>query len=126
MKSHVIKSSAGTIIAYKQDENIDSIRRIADSLGIRLVRTEENRAGEAVGYLAGFGGFSSNGSSESADSGCLIFAELSSKQIDFVLSSLRKSGISIPFKAVVTASNQSWSLKKLISELSKEYDRLGG
>ncbi len=126
MKSRIIKTVPETIIAYKQRENLAFLKRIAASLKISLTVAEDNLAGESVGFLAGYGGFASNGSSEEAEEGCLIFANLSSSNVDKVLSALREAKISIPYKAVVTASNQSWSLKKLISELAAERSRLGG
>lgn len=126
MKSRIINPVPETVIIYKTAENTESIRRIADKLNVKVIEATDRQAGETVGFLAGFGGFSSNGSSEEADESCMIFSAISGKKLDTFLAELRKSEISIPYKAVVTASNQSWSLKKLLTELIKEREQLGG
>lgn len=126
MRSRIIKTVPETVIAYKMDEYTQKLRRIASSNGIKLTEAGGDKAGETVGFLAGYSGFASNGSSEEAEESCIVFAGLSSRQIDSFLSDMRKNGVSVPLKAVVTASNQSWSLKKLLSELKKEREKLGG
>lgn len=126
MRSRIIKTVPETVIAYKTDEYTQKLHRIASSNNIKLTEAAADSAGEAVGYLAGYAGFTSNGSSEEAEDSCIVFAGLSSRQIDSFLSDMRKNGVSVPLKAVVTASNQSWSLKKLLSELKKEREKLGG
>ena len=126
MKSRIINPVPETVIIYKTRENTSGIRKIADRLNIKVVEAADDKAGEAVGFLAGFGGFLSNSSSEEADESCLVFSAVSGKKLDAFLSELKKSGISIPYKAVVTATNQSWTLKKLVSELIKEREQLGG
>ncbi|MBQ7835619.1 MAG: DUF3783 domain-containing protein [Oscillospiraceae bacterium] len=126
MKSRIINPVPEAVIIYKVGENAASVRKIADRLNVKVVEAADDKAGEAVGFLADFGGFSSNGSSEEADEGCMIFSSMSGKRLDVFLSELRKAEISIPYKAVVTATNQSWSLKRLISELIREREQLGG
>lgn len=126
MKARIINPVPETIILYRIGERSKGIKRIADKLGIKVIEAAENQAGETVGYLAGYNGFSSNGSSEESDKECMIFSAISGKKLDNVLSEMRKAEISVPYKAVITAANQSWSLKKLAEELVKEREKLGG
>ena len=77
-------------------------------------------------FFAGFNGFEKSEKLGEADNGCIIFSGLSGKQIDSVLTELRKSEVSIPLKAALTPSNQKWSIRKLVSELAKEREKMGG
>ena len=126
MRSRIIPSVPETIILYRTGTYTDSIKQTADKLGIRTVCASDDAAGEKVGFLAGYSGYSSNGSSEQAEQGCIIFAEIGGKRLDAVLAELRTAGVSVPYKAVVTPSNKDWTLNSLISELMREREKLGG
>lgn len=126
MRSRIINSADGRIIAYKQQENLDKLNKIADKLRIRLVIAEDNSAETPIGFFAGFNGFEKSEKIGKADNGCVIFSGLTGKQIDSVLAELRKEEIKIPLKAALTPSNQKWSIKKLVAELEKEREKLGG
>ena len=77
MKSRIINPVPETVIIYKTAENTESIRKIADKLNVKVIEAADRQAGETVGFLAGFGGFSSNGSSEETDESCMIFSAIS-------------------------------------------------
>lgn len=126
MKARIINPIPESVIVYKTGDNFNGIKKIADRLNMKTIAAADDQAGEQVGFLAGYGGFSSNGSSEEFPEGCLIFSAVTGKKLDLFLAELRKSGISVPYKAVVTASNQSWTLSNLIKELIKEREQLGG
>lgn len=126
MKARIINSTDERIIAYKQQDNLAALKKITDKLHIRLIIAEDNEAETPIGFFAGFNGFEKSEKSSEADSGCIIFSGLSGKQIDSVLAELRKAEISIPLKAALTPSNRKWSIKKLVSELAKEREKLGG
>lgn len=126
MKSRIISSTSACIIAYKQQENLAVLEKLADKFRIKLVVAEDDDANSPLGYFAGISGYKKSQKSASAEKGCIILSGFSGKQIDPVLAELRKSGASIPLKAVLTPSNQGWSVKELVSELEKERERLGG
>lgn len=125
MKSRLITASE-RIIAYKQEKNLPKLQRISDKLRIKLVIAQDADADSPLGYFAGFEGFSKSEKILESTDPCIIFSGLSSRRIDAVLSEMKKTGLSVPLKAVVTASNQSWSIKKLTAELAKERSALGG
>lgn len=126
MKARIINSTDGRIIAYKQQENLTALKKIADKLRIKLIITEDNEAETPIGFFAGINGFEKSEKIGEANSGCIIFSGLSGSQIDSVLAELRKAEVSIPLKAALTPSNRKWSIKKLVSELAKEREKLGG
>ena len=126
MKSRIINSAGGRIIAYKQQKNLAALNKIAEKFRIKLVSANDDDAETQLGYFAGFEGFNKSEKKGEAENGCIIFTGLSGKQIDAVLAELRKAEITIPLKAVLTPSNQSWSIKELTTELEKERAQLGG
>lgn len=55
----------------------------------------------------------------------LVMAGLSSARVDMVLRAIRKSGIGmIPYKAVLTPSNQNWNTLELFTELKSEHEKM--
>ncbi len=53
----------------------------------------------------------------------LVFCGLSSERLDAVLAALRRKGVRIPHKAVLTPHNAAWTPVQLFSELDKEHRR---
>lgn len=52
----------------------------------------------------------------------VIFAGISSRELDIFLDKYRKSGAApIALKSVVTDTNKAWTMEQLYSELAKEY-----
>ena len=97
---------------------------VSDS-GMKHTVIPAEKSGETIGFLAGYTGFSSNGTNISSDEECVIFSGISSKRLDVLLKNMRNTGLDIPLKAVVTAYNQNMSLDRLISELKKEHEAVG-
>lgn len=125
MKSRIIPTLPETVLSYNLDsERAEALSKVTEASGIKHTIIPLDKAGESVGYLAGFAGFSSNGSAMTAEGECVIFSGIDGKRLDAVLKAMRAAGIVIPLKAIVTAHNQSQSVKWLIEELTKEHARL--
>lgn len=56
----------------------------------------------------------------------MVMAGLEGGRIDQVLRAVRKSGISIPYKAVLTPANQTWNAWELFAEIKKEHETMSG
>lgn len=56
----------------------------------------------------------------------LVMAGIAGNRLDQVLRAIRKTGISVPYKAVLTASNQSWNAWELFAEIKKEHEVMAG
>lgn len=125
MKSRIIPTIPETVLSYNlDDERGEVLSQVTESLGMVHKKIPADKAGEAVGFLAGFAGFSSNGSSLTDDGECVIFAGIPNNRLNAVLKEMRGAGLAIPLKAVVTEHNQSQSLKWLIEELTKEHEMM--
>ena len=92
--------------------------------------------GKPLGDLAGIKGFSMNGEESFSGEGrmtlgelsgeMLVMAGLSENQVDQVLKALRRAGLDIPYKAVLTAANQNWNVWDLFQEIKKEHETMAG
>lgn len=123
MRSRIIPTIPETVLSYNiSGEYLTLLENAVFASGMKhnLIPTE--KAGETIGFLAGYAGFSTNGTNISSDEECVIFSGISSKRLDVLLKNMRNAGLDIPLKAVVTAYNQNMSLDRLISELKKEHE----
>lgn len=121
MKSRIIPTLPETILSYNIGEKAAKLEEAAGSLNMKHVPIPADKAGETVGFLAGYSGFSSNGTEISAEGECIIFSGITSKRLDALLKAMRGRGLDIPLKAVVTQHNQNKSVEWLLSELAKEH-----
>lgn len=121
MKSRIIPTIPETILSYNIGEKAAKLEETANSLNMKIVAIPADKAGETVGFLAGYSGFSSNETEISAEGECVIFSGITSKRLDALLKAMRDGGLDIPLKAVVTQHNQNKSVEWLLSELAKEH-----
>ena len=56
---------------------------------------------------------------------CLVLCGLRDKRLDKVLFELRRADIPIEYKAVLTSSNQEWTVPELMKELQRERQAVG-
>lgn len=121
MRSRIIPTVPETVLSYNLGEKEPLLEEAAASLNMKHTKIPSDKAGEPIGFLAGYGGFVSNGVSVTAEGECVIFSGISSKRLDALLKAMREKGLDdIPLKAVVTQHNQSRSVKWLLEELEKE------
>lgn len=120
MRSRIIPTVPETVLSYNLGEKEPLLEEAAASLNMKHTKIPSDMAGEPIGFLAGYGGFVSNGASVTAEGECVIFSGISSKRLDTLLKAMREKGLDIPLKAVVTQHNQGKSVKWLLEELEKE------
>lgn len=93
---------------------------------IRQVAKEEYQ--NSIGYLAGSKNLApaqEKYTGDELEGEMLIMAGLSSKEVDQVITNIKKSGVGpIPYKAVVTPVNQSWTVPELFAEIQKEHEQM--
>ena len=89
---------------------------------------------EQVGALAGAAGFEKAGAASTADPEApeklqeemLVLCNFSEARLDALLQGMRRSGIRIALKAMLTESNAGWTFLQLYEELSEEHARMTG
>ena len=122
------------LICY-QIENTREIERLASNMKLRIVYADASLYDETLDAIA-FGKVQSTataatGANEiartnnlnlSPDSGdsILIFCDLSEKHLNRMLFELKSRKVQIDLKAVLTPTNQKWTLRQLHAELERE------
>lgn len=97
-------------------------REILARLGIAVTEVAPYQLLQPVGLLAGYEGEPAQlYFGQAPRQPVLVMAGFSSAQLDGLLAALRRAGIAIPLKAVLTGTNQNWSLLALIGELQREH-----
>ncbi len=124
MKARIIPTIPETVLHYNIGAKKLLLEQTADSLNMKCTEIPLDKAGESIGLLAGYNGFTSNGSAVTAEGECLIFLGIEGKRLDMLLKAMRMSGLNIPLKAIVTAKNQSKSVEWLLEELKKEHEAM--
>ncbi len=123
-------------------ERQSKLMRALLPLKMRIKRIEQDQLGQPLGVLAGQQPAEEKQSSEKgaeekqsqgkAAEGCgqalgdemLVMAGLTSARVDAVLAALRKGKAGpIPYKAVLTETNQQWNAWELLEELKQEHAR---
>jgi hypothetical protein len=127
MKARTI-TAPKLIAAYGLDDTkLTALAEVCDSADIKLRGVEPREADCQVGFLCGFGGFVPvPDCSEPPEGECLIFSGFDRNALSKTVDALRKNGAAVDLKAVCTPSNQSWTLRALMTELTKEHEHMTG
>ncbi len=119
---------AGTVIAFgfTPAEN-KKLKTVCDKVGLRLKKVSPMEYAQPIGSFVGLAEKVEVSETEMAlDGQMLVFASVSDRQLDAVLSGLRTVRVGIgSFKAMVTPTNAAWTANALLEELKKEREELG-
>ncbi|MBO4913876.1 MAG: DUF3783 domain-containing protein [Oscillospiraceae bacterium] len=87
---------------------------------------DEKQLGEKVGRLA-----ATNAAAEGARAPesipreeFMLLCGLGGRQLDRLLAAMRRAGVSVPYKAVLTDTNREWTLCKLIEAVVHEHEMM--
>lgn len=108
------------LIAIPQAEQVE---QLAIKQHLRAVRVQPSAYGQSIGQLAGYAvpaDAAGTAADELPPTGLLVFCGLRNSHMDRFLQGLRHAGIEIPHKAVLTPTNQHWTVFQLAWELERE------
>lgn len=107
-----------------ETEKGSALRAILDEMKILTLSVDEAQAGETVGRLV-----SANAAATDApppetapEAEFMLLCGLGDRQLDRLLANMRRAGVSVPYKAVLTEHNKNWKLCQLIEEVAKEHE----
>ena len=109
-----------------ETEKGKQLRAILREMKILTLTVDETQLGETVGKLA-----ATNAAATAAHAPedvpateFMLLCALGDRQLDRLLASMRRGGVSVPHKAVLTEHNKAWTLCKLIEEVTREHEFL--
>ena len=123
MKARIMNAPVEKLLIYGFDgDKTEKFRQTAMRMKTELVVLPPESAGEQVGYLAGFAGFSPKSEKITDSRQCVIFSCMDGKKLSRTVDDMRSNGLGgIPLKAAVTPVNQKMTLSELMDELEKEH-----
>ena len=101
-------------------DRLAKLRAAALWLGLRPVVVAPEDYGHPLGYLLGAAGYAPAETAEDFADEMLVMETLSSPLLD----ALRREGVVIALKAVVTEQNLGWSSAALCHELRREHEAM--
>ena len=101
-------------------EKLTKIQTAAGLLGLVAIEVPEDAFGNPIGFMLGHEGFRPSDSQELFSDEMLVMETLCSPLLDF----MRKNGVSVALKAVVTEQNSAWSAAALCRELRREHEAM--
>ena len=106
---------------FTQSERRMKIKFCLHRLGIGCVDVAPEEQGHPLGLLLGLDGFEPGEAPDPFTEEMLVMYALSREQFSSLLDALRRSGVPVALKAVVTETNITWSSERLHRELAAEH-----
>lgn len=117
------------VLLYHLDADTETgraLRAVLLEQKLFTLTVSEEQAGETVGRLV-----STNAAAHDApaperapEEAFLLLCALSDRQLDRLLAAMRRAGVSVPYKAVLTEHNRDWTLAALIREIVREHEAM--
>lgn len=95
-------------------------------MGVRIKNVPAEAVGQTVGNLLGRKDFAARENPETPEltQPVLVLDGFTDKRLEILLRELKKSDVSIPYKAIVTETNLGWLFHQLYSELAAEHEAM--
>lgn len=124
MAAEKIGRNETVLLYHMEEQRIQLIRKALKPLGYEVIYVEKKDYLKPVGTLAGvklFLTIEKEYKGPDFQDAMLVMAGMDGEQVDGVLKALRESSAgSLPYKAVLTKTNQFWTSLMLYEELCKE------
>lgn len=112
-----------------QSEEYERMKALAGPMRIKVCRIEEKYYKETLQKI-----YQEKATAEESYQGSLpegslmLFCHIDDKKIDKILAAMKRKGIQVDYKAIMTPTNSGWNVLRLYFELERErkaYEQLG-
>lgn len=102
------------------------LKSILVRMGARIKNVAADQVGQTVGCLLGRKGYDAreNAEAPALEQPMLVLDGFTDKRLELLLLEMKKTGVTVPYKAVVTESNLGWLLHQLYEELRAEHEAM--
>ncbi len=119
-----------------QDVHVTKVKGVFVRMGAKIRNISPEQINEKVGYLAGLPGFEAvkDDAQENTDTenneekviteDVIVLKNFSDRKINELVYNLKKSGVPIALKAVLTQQNSQWTFYHLYEQLKQEHEVL--
>ena len=103
-----------------------AVKSILVQMGVRIRNVAPEAVGQTIGCLLGRKGFDAREAPETPalSQPVLVMDGFTEKRLEILLREMKKHGVSVPYKAVVTETNLGWLFHQLYDELAREHEAM--
>lgn len=120
--------SRETVLYYdpRGGEQTAVLKSILVQMGARIKNVAPEAVGQTVGCLLGRKGFDARENPEAPTLAepMLVLDGFNDKRLEILLREMKKHGVSVPYKAIVTETNIGWIFHQLYEELAREHEAM--
>ena len=120
--------SRETVLYYdpRGGEQTAVLKSILVQMGARIKNVAPDAVGQTVGCLLGRKGFDARENPEAPTLAepMLVLDGFTDKRLEILLREMKKHGVSVPYKAIVTETNIGWIFHQLYEELAREHEAM--
>lgn len=118
--------SRETVLYYDPagGERAAALKAILVQMGARIKNVPPEAVGQTVGCLLGRKGYDAreNPEAPALAEPVLVLDGFTDKRLEILLREMKKHGVSIAYKAIVTETNIGWLFHQLYDELAREHE----
>ena len=120
--------SRETVLFYEPEGETQGalLKSVLVRMGVRIKNVSSEAVGQTIGCLLGRKGFDAreNPEAPALDEPVLVMDGFTDKRLEILLREMKKSGVSVPYKAIVTETNLGWLFHQLYDELAAEHQAM--
>ena len=111
----------------KDTEKGNALCAILNEMKILTLRVAPEQLNVTAGELASTNAAATGETPETVpEAEFMLLCGLGERQLDRLLAAMRRAGVYVPYKAVLTEYNREWKLCKLIEEVEQEHELMKG
>jgi len=118
------------LLYIPEGQSLNEVKALCFLHKLRLKTAGPSDAGKTVGYLLGIPGYGPEEDSgtpvKAPEDPVMVIAVVRGSAANGLLEDMRKKKIQIPYKAMLTESNEKWTISALHEALSEEHASMGG
>lgn len=122
--------SRETVLFYEPEGGAQGalLKSILVRMGVRIKNVPPQAVGQTIGCLLGRKGFDARENPEAPvlEEPVLVLDGFTDKRLEILLREMKKGGVSVPYKAIVTETNLGWLFHQLYEELAAEHEAMQG
>ena len=103
-----------------------ALRELLRARKLAFFTLREDMLDTAVGELAARRADCSFDDCTAQEDAFMLLCALGERQLDRLLGEMRRAGLSVPYKAVLTETNRTWTLRALMQAVRDEHARMRG
>lgn len=115
------------LINFQDTDRLRKVKFALVPLKLRMIQVRKEDYLQTIGNLAGLkdmGETPGKYTGEDLGQEMMVFAGLGNQKLDELLKAMRKVGVRVDYKAILTETNCTWTVPELYRELAAEHEAM--